>query len=74
MKLTDIVDKSWKTVLTGVGVGLILQLSAIYLFKEAFSSSSFPLKLWIYPFLMFFVAFFIVEIRKWIYLIFRRKQ
>ncbi|NGX32176.1 MAG: Calcium-transporting ATPase 1 [Candidatus Anoxychlamydiales bacterium] len=58
----------------GVGVGLILQLFAIYMFEEVFSSIKIPLKLWGYPLMMFFIAFFIVEIRKWIYLIFRRKQ
>ncbi|HEU64217.1 hypothetical protein LCGC14_0991950 [marine sediment metagenome] len=58
----------------GVGLGLILQLFAIYMFEDVFSSIKIPLKLWIYPILMFLVAFFLVEIRKWIYLIFRRKQ
>lgn len=58
----------------GIGLGLILQLLAIYLFEEAFSSTQFSFKLWIYPFLMFFIAFFLVEMRKWIYFILRRTQ
>ncbi|NGX34178.1 MAG: Calcium-transporting ATPase 1 [Candidatus Anoxychlamydiales bacterium] len=61
-------------IFVGIGLGLILQLFAVYVFKEAFSTVKTPLKLWIYPFIMFLIAFFLVEIRKWIFLIFRRKK
>ncbi len=58
----------------GVGIGLILQLFAVYIMSDVFSSVKIPLSLWKYPVLMFLVAFFIVEIRKWLMLIFRRKK
>ncbi len=58
----------------GVGLGLILQFLAIYVFEDVFSSIKIPIKLWVYPILMFFIAFLLVEIRKWIFFIFRRKK
>lgn len=58
----------------GVGVGVVLQLFAIYVLEDIFASVEIPLNLWIYPIMMFFVAFFIVEIRKWLFLLIRRNK
>ncbi|NGX62911.1 MAG: Calcium-transporting ATPase [Candidatus Anoxychlamydiales bacterium] len=58
----------------GVALGFILQLLAVYIATDIFSSVKIAFSLWLYPLIMFLVAFFLVEIRKWIYLIFRRNK
>ncbi|NGX55958.1 MAG: Calcium-transporting ATPase 1 [Candidatus Anoxychlamydiales bacterium] len=58
----------------GIGIGIILQFLAVYVLSSWFSSVKIKLSLWIYPIIMFFVAFIIVESRKWLFLIFRRKK
>ena len=42
----------------GIAIGLILQIFAIYLATDVFSSVKIPIDLWIYPIIMFLVAFF----------------
>ncbi len=49
-----------------VCLGLILQLSAIYLMPNVFDMSPITLEQWIYPIVVFVVAFMLVECRKWI--------
>jgi len=58
----------------GVALGLVLQLFAIYIATDVFSSVKIPINLWLYPFVMFLIAFFFVEIRKWIFFIIRKKK
>lgn len=58
----------------GIGIGLLLQIFAIYIAKDFFLSVKIPINLWVYPLVMFFVAFFIVETRKWFFLLIRRKK
>jgi Ca2+-transporting ATPase len=57
----------------GIAIGIILQLFAIYVATDIFSSVKIPINLWLYPLIMFLVAFFLVEIRKWMFLIRRKK-
>ncbi|MBN2479971.1 MAG: cation-transporting P-type ATPase [Parachlamydiales bacterium] len=57
-----------------VVLGILLQIFAVYVATDIFSSIRIPINLWLYPIIMFLVAFFIVEIRKWIFLLFRRKK
>jgi len=58
----------------GIAIGIILQLFAVYVAEDIFSSIKIPIHLWIYPLIMFLVAFFLVEIRKWIFLLIKRKK
>jgi Ca2+-transporting ATPase len=58
----------------GIGFGVILQIVAIYVLSDWFSSVKIGINLWKFPILMFFLAFFIVESRKWLFLILRRKK
>lgn len=47
-------------------LGLMLQLSAIYLMPKVFDMSPITLEHWIYPILVFIAAFVLVECRKWL--------
>lgn len=58
----------------GIGVGLILQFIAVYGASNVFSSVKISAILWIYPIIMFLVAFFLVEIRKLVFLMFMRNK
>jgi len=50
----------------GVALGIVLQCSIIYFAPILFHSVPMDLEHWRYPLLVFFLAFGIVEIRKWI--------
>ena len=52
-------------IFVGVGVGVVLQLSVIYLMPGVFSVVPLALEHWVYVLLMTVFAFGIVEIRKW---------
>ncbi|MFA6118807.1 MAG: cation-transporting P-type ATPase [Parachlamydiales bacterium] len=56
----------------GVGAGFLMQLFAIYIAEDLFLTEHISFQLWLYPLAMFFVAFFLVELRKCIYCFFRR--
>ncbi|OGN66903.1 MAG: cation transporter [Chlamydiae bacterium RIFCSPLOWO2_01_FULL_28_7] len=58
----------------GIVLGLILQLLAVYILSDIFLTSHMKINLWLYPISMFFIAFFIMEIRKWIFYFFRSKK
>ncbi len=71
------INKSFKVnpyIFLAVALGFLLQLFAIYIMEDVFSSVKIPFDLWIYPLIMFLVAFFLVEIRKWFFLFIRRKK
>lgn len=48
-----------------IGLGLILQCTAIYLFPTFFHVVPIEFSLWKYPLGMFFTSFLVVECRKW---------
>lgn len=50
----------------GVGIGIILQLSVIYLMPSVFSVVPLKLEHWVYVLLVALFAFGIVEVRKWV--------
>ena len=50
----------------GCGLGVVLQCLVIYGAPHVFHSTSISLEMWKYPVFVFFAAFFVIEIRKWI--------
>ncbi|MCX6987263.1 MAG: cation-transporting P-type ATPase [Chlamydiae bacterium] len=50
----------------GLALGIVLQCSILYFAPTLFHSVSMDLEHWKYPLLVFFAAFGVVEIRKWI--------
>ena len=57
----------------GAGAGILLQLSAIYLFPKWFKAVPMTFSQWKYPLALFLLGFGLVELRKWIeWLIYRR--
>ncbi len=49
----------------GAGVGMLLQLCAIYLLPDLFKTIPISLSQWKYPLIAFLAAFSLVELRKW---------
>ncbi len=58
----------------GVGIGIVLQIFAVYFEKGWFSTVSVPLHMWKYPIIISFFGFLFVEIRKWIWLLIKRNK
>lgn len=61
-------------VFLAVGLGIVLQFLAIYVFDDIFLSVKIPFELWICPLSMFLLGFFIVELRKWLFLLFNKEK
>jgi len=58
----------------GVGVEMILQLFAIYVVPDWFSTVPIPVEQWRYPIILSMLAFAVVEARKWIQFSFSQKS
>jgi Ca2+-transporting ATPase len=58
----------------GMGLGVILQCFVIYIIPGLFHSYAMTLDQWKYPIFIFFAAFFLVEIRKWVEVLFYKKK
>jgi Ca2+-transporting ATPase len=52
-------------IFAGVGVGLVLQLAAVYLVPDWFGATPLTLDQWVYPVILCILAFFTVEVMKW---------
>jgi P-type Ca2+ transporter type 2C len=53
-------------IFVGVAIGVVLQLSVVYIFPKAFKIVPLSLFDWIFPIGTFFVVFALVELRKWV--------
>jgi Ca2+-transporting ATPase len=60
------------SIFVGMAAGLALQSFAIYLVPKLFHTTPMSLDHWKYPILVFFAAFGLVEIRKWLELFFTK--
>jgi Ca2+-transporting ATPase len=53
-----------------IGIGLILQVFAVYGANKLFHTTPIPLKYWKYPIFISILTFFVVELRKWVEVLF----
>jgi P-type Ca2+ transporter type 2C len=67
------IKKSFSTnplIFVGLSFGIVLQILAIYGMSEIFNAVHLGLKYWRYPLFISLLAFLVVEIRKWLEILF----
>jgi Ca2+-transporting ATPase len=56
----------------GVAIAIIIQVFVLSIAGKLLTLGSFPIELWLYPILLFFISLLWIELRKWLVLIFEK--
>ncbi|NGX31772.1 MAG: Calcium-transporting ATPase 1 [Chlamydiae bacterium] len=62
------------SIFLGIGLGFLLQLLAVNVFQEGFSTVALSFNEWLFCFGFASIAFFVIEIRKWMMLFFSKRK